>query len=200
MGSGDILGCEMDVKEKELVARVLAGDSTAFEPLVLPYRQTLFGLAYKMTGNREDALEVSQETLLRAFRYLGKCDLERGFRNWLIQILVNSTRDFGAKKQREAARWDTHSLLENVVSDGPRPEEARDRGEIRGQIMSALSVLSERERAVFILRDLEEKSVRETAEITRSSAISVRVHLSRAREKMRECLSVRDPSLSENAR
>ena len=92
----------MDVKENELIARVLAGDSAAFEPLVLPYRRTLFGLAYKMTGNREDALEVSQETLLRAFRYFGKCDPERGFRNWLVEILVNAARDWGGKKRRES--------------------------------------------------------------------------------------------------
>jgi RNA polymerase sigma factor (sigma-70 family) len=190
----------MDVKEKDLILRVLAGDSAAFEPLVLPYRRTLFGLAYKMTGNREDALEVSQETLLRAFRYLGKCDLERGFRNWLIQILVNAARDWGGRKQRESGRTASDFLLDNIVSNGPRPEETRDRGEIREQIMSALSILSGREREVFILRDLEEKSIGETAEITKSSAISVRVHLSRARGKIRDRLAVLDPSLLENIR
>ncbi|MCX6567183.1 MAG: RNA polymerase sigma factor [Candidatus Aminicenantes bacterium] len=183
-----------------MVARVLAGDLSAFEPLVLPYRRTLFGLAYKMTGNREDALEVSQETLLRVFRYLGRCDLERGFQNWVIQILINAARDLGGKKRRESGRWNADSFLENAVSEEPRPEEVHDRSEIRGRIMSALSVLSEREREVFILRDLEEKSVRETAEITRSSAISVRVHLSRARGKIRNRLAVLDPSLPENAR
>jgi len=189
----------MDVKEKELVARVLAGDSTAFEPLVLPYRRTLFGLAYKMTGNREDALEVSQETLLRAFRYLGKCDLERGFRNWLLQILVNAARDFGGKRGREAGRAGD-SFLDSAVSDAPRPEEAHDRGEIRGRVLEAMSVLSSREREVFILRDLEEKSIKETVEITKSSAISVRVNLSRARGKLRIRLAELGLALTENAR
>ena len=190
----------MELKEKELIVRVLAGDLSAFEPLVLPYRRMLFGLAYKMTGNREDALEVSQETLFRAFRYLGKCDLERGFRNWLLRILVNAARDLGGRKQRESSRWDSDFLLDKAVSDDPRPEEARERGEIRDRIMSALSVLTGREREIFILRDLEEKSIRETAEITRSSAASVRVHLSRAREKIRDRLAVLDPSLPEKAR
>jgi len=183
-----------------LVARVLAGDSAAFEPLVLPYRRTLFGLAYKMTGNREDALEVSQETLLRAFRYIGKCDPERGFRNWILGILVNAARDWGGKKRREAARREAGFLFDNAVSDEPRPEDAHDRGEVRGRIWSALSVLSGKEREVFILRDLEEKSVRETADITRSSTISVRVHLSRARGKIRDRLAVLDPSLAEKTR
>jgi RNA polymerase sigma-70 factor (ECF subfamily) len=189
----------MDVKEKELVARVLAGDSAAFEPLVLPYRRTLFGLAYKMTGNREDALEVSQETLLRAFRYLGKCDLERGFRNWLLQILVNAARDLGGKRGRqEASIGDEY--LEKAASEAPRPEETLVRGDIRSRILQAMSVLGGREREVFILRDLEEKSIRETAEITKSSAISVRVNLSRARSKLRVRLAEMGLALSEDAR
>jgi RNA polymerase sigma-70 factor (ECF subfamily) len=153
-----------------------------------------------MTGNREDALEVSQETLLRAFRYIGKCDLERGFRNWILGILVNAARDLGGQKRREAARREAGFLFDNTASDGPRPEDAHDRGEVRGRIMSALSALSGKEREVFILRDLEEKSVRETADITRSSTISVRVHLSRARGKIRGRLAVLDPSLLEKTR
>jgi len=183
-----------------LVARVLAGDSAAFEPLVLPYRRALFGLAFKITGNREDALEVSQETLLRAFRYLAKCDLERGFRNWLLGITVNAARDLGGRKQREAGRREAGFLEERFVASGPRPEEVRGRGEIRERVLEALSALGGKEREVFVLRDLEEKSVRETAEITRSSAISVRVHLSRARGKIRERLADLDPSLSGGAR
>ena len=191
----------MDVKEKELVLRVLSGDTAAFEPLVLPYRRTLFGLAYKMTGNREDALEVSQEALLRAFRYLGKCDLERGFRNWLLQILVNASRDFGCRKRAESGRMESSFLFDDaVMAAGPKPEDERGRSEIRNRIMEALSVLTGREREIFILRDLEEKSIRETAEITRSSAISVRVHLSRARGKIRERLAALDPTLGGGVR
>ena len=190
----------MDVKEIELAARVLAGDSTAFEPLVLPYRKTLFGLAYKMTGNREDALEVAQETLLRAFRHLGKCDFERGFRNWLLQILVNVGRERAGRRRRETAWANSDFLLENAGGGGPGPEEARGRQEIRERVLSALSALSARERDVFILRDLEGKSVRETAAIVRSSAIAVRVHLSRARGKIRDRWAALDPSLQETSR
>ena len=192
----------MDVKEKELVLRVLSGDTAAFEPLVLPYRQTLFGLAFKMTDNREDALEVSQEALLRAFRYLGKCDLERGFRNWLLQILVNAARDLGGRKRAESESLASSFLFDGdaVLAAEPKPEDERGRSEIRGWIMETLSVLTGREREIFILRDLEEKSIRETAEITKSSTISVRVHLSRARGKIRERLAALDPTLERRLR
>jgi RNA polymerase sigma-70 factor (ECF subfamily) len=153
-----------------------------------------------MTGNREDALEVSQETLLRAFRYLSRCDLERSFRNWLMQILVNAARDFGGKQSREAARRDGDSFLDSAISGEPRPEDSHERSEIRGRVREAMSVLSGREREIFILRDLEEKSINETAEITKSSAISVRVHLSRARAKLRRYLAGDNRGPEENVR
>jgi RNA polymerase sigma-70 factor (ECF subfamily) len=176
----------MDLKEKDLIERVLGGDTAAFEPLVLPYRRPLFGLAYRMSGNREDALEIGQEALLRAFRYLGRCDLERGFRNWLYQILVNAARDAGRKRGREAVWRSDDPLPEAATAEGPGPEDARDRSEVRERIMVALDVLSAREREVFLLRDIEELSVAEAARALGCSSVAVRVHLSRARVKLRE--------------
>jgi RNA polymerase sigma-70 factor (ECF subfamily) len=73
----------MDDKEKALVERILNGDTGAFEPLVTPYRSALLGLAFRMTRNAEDAREVAQEALLRAFRHMRRLDVERSFRNWL---------------------------------------------------------------------------------------------------------------------
>lgn len=62
----------MNETEKELIAMVLAGRTEAFEPLVTPYREPLVALAYRLTRNREEALEVAQEAFLRAFRSLGR--------------------------------------------------------------------------------------------------------------------------------
>ena len=72
---------------------VLSGRAEAFEPLVTPYRGPLVALAYRLTRNREEALEVAQEALLRAFRSLGRFDVSRSFRNWLFQIAANEARD-----------------------------------------------------------------------------------------------------------
>ena len=83
----------MNETEKELVEMVLSGRTEAFEPLVTPYRQPLLALAYRLTRNREEALEVAQEALLRAFRSLGRFDVSRSFRNWLFQIAANEARD-----------------------------------------------------------------------------------------------------------
>jgi RNA polymerase sigma-70 factor (ECF subfamily) len=175
----------MNETEKELIEMVLSGRTEAFEPLVTPYRGPLLALAYRLTRNREDALEVAQDALLSAFRSLGRFDVSRSFRNWLFQIAANEARDRLRKRTRERAAF------EDSVHETPaaaNPEAGRDRQELRSSIMRCLGVLGPREREVFVLRDLEELDIRETARALGCSSISVRVNLSSARRKIREAI------------
>lgn len=184
----------MNETEKELVEMVLSGRTEAFEPLVTPYRRPLLALAYRLTRNREDALEVAQEALLRAFRSLARYDVSRSFRNWLFQIAANEARDRFRKRTREKA------ALENAAREKPPsagPEAGRDRQETRSEILHSLAVLSPREREVFVLRDLEELDIKETARALGCSSISVRVNLSSARRKLREAIRDNFPHLEE---
>jgi RNA polymerase sigma-70 factor (ECF subfamily) len=196
----------MNETEKELIAMVLAGRSEAFEPLVTPYRGPLLALAARLTHNREEALEVTQEALLRAFRSLGRFDLSRSFRNWLFQIAANEARDRYRKKTREVAAF------KDVVDRAPfattgsaaatrlsrtNPEAGHDRTELRTDIMRSLTSLSPREREVFVLRDLEELDIRETSRVLGCSNLSVRVNLSSARRKLREAIRRDYPHLEE---
>lgn len=91
----------MDEKEKELVAMTLGGETDAFARLIYPYRQSILRLAYRMTGDREEAGDVAQETFLKAFRYLRRYDPKRSFRNWLLQIAANAARDSLRWRQKE---------------------------------------------------------------------------------------------------
>ena len=173
---------------------VLSGRTEAFEPLVTPYRRPLLALACRLTRNREDALEVAQEALLRAFRSLARYDVSRSFRNWLFQIAVNEARDRFRKRARERAAF------ENAVhgaTGSANPEAGRDRRETRSDILQCLAVLSPREREVFVLRDLEELDIKETARALACSSISVRVNLSSARRKLREAIRDKFPHLEE---
>ena len=94
----------MDERESRLVELVLQGDSDAFGPLVTPYRKALLTMAYRLCHNWEDAGELSQETLLRAFRYLRSYDPRRSFRNWMFQILVNVWRSSGRNRPEQSTR------------------------------------------------------------------------------------------------
>lgn len=166
------------------MSRILAGDAGAFEPLVRPYRGDLLRLAFRMTGNWEDANEASQEALLRAFRYLGRFDAARSFKNWLLGILVNEAR----KLRRAAPR--TVSLADAAEPSLPADQERRhEQSVLSGRLRACLSGLSRGQREVFILRDLEDRDVRETARILGASELTVRVQLSRARRKIKELMT-----------
>jgi RNA polymerase sigma-70 factor, ECF subfamily len=133
-------------------------------------------------------------------RYLRKYDPERSFRNWLLGILVNE-----ARKIRAARRLGTAEPLQSPKSGDPAsnevsPDERFARNEIRTQLMECLDVLSPLEKEVFLLRDVEEIPVRQTAGILGTSSVSVRVHLSRARRKMREAILMRYPHLGKEGR
>jgi len=179
---------------------VLAGCTEAFEPLVSPYRRPLLGLAWRLTRNAEDAREVAQEALLKAFRSLAGYDASRSFRNWLFQIAANEARDRYRKRARETAAFDglverSPSATAGSAADGP--EAGRERQETRSDILRSLAVLSPREREVLVLRDLEDCDVAETARALGCSNLSVRVHLSAARRKLREILRRDFPHLEE---
>ncbi len=185
---------------------VLAGRTEAFEPLVTPYRGPLLALAARLTRNREEALEVTQEALLRAFRSLGRFDPSRSFRNWLFQIAANEARDRCRKAARERAAFGEVLDRTPSATSGPatatrlsrtNPESGHDQNELRTGIMRSLSALSPREREVFVLRDLEELDIRETSRVLGCSMLSVRVSLSSARRKLREAIRRDHPHLEE---
>lgn len=181
----------MDDKENRLVDMVLAGNPEAFESLLKPYRQTLLGLAFRIMGNEEDAKEAAQEALLRAYRYLAGFDRSQSFRNWLLRILVNSSRELSRRATRTLGLDDDAQAVEPAAG----PAVLYQRKELRSRLMDCLAVLSERERTVFLLRDIEERNIRETAHILGCSSVSVRVHLSRARNKIKEEMLRRYPGL-----
>jgi RNA polymerase sigma-70 factor (ECF subfamily) len=184
----------MNETEKELVAMVLAGRSEAFEPLVTPYRESLLALAFRLTRNRKDAKEVAQEALIRAFRHLGHYDTSRNFRNWLFQIAANQARDRIRQKRKEA------DIVEEAgceLATGDAPESGRSVQEFRSDLETCLAALSPREREVFVLRDFEELDIRETARALGCSSVSVRVHLSSARRKIRDAIRNTCPHLEE---
>jgi RNA polymerase sigma-70 factor (ECF subfamily) len=162
---------------------------------VAPYRDALIGLAFRIIPNPEDAREVAQEALLKAFRYLRSCDPGLGFRNWLYQIVINTARGYrkraGAERRGLAAavsEWEFRPSAEN-------PAAGHEKAQARARLRECLDVLTDREREVFWLREIEELDVADTARVLKSSSISVRVHLNRARRKVLERFRSKYPDL-----
>lgn len=170
--------------EDELVEAVLEGDHSSFEVLLKPYRQGLLNMAYRMTGDLEEAKEICQEALIRIYRHLKTFKTGKSFKSWVYRITINATYDFlrARKKQKEIIGSQSISL--DHTSRGPEGR-LLDK-EIKKKIEHILQALSPKEKLIFILRDDRGFNIGETAKILGCSSSSVRTHLSRARRKIRD--------------
>jgi RNA polymerase sigma-70 factor (ECF subfamily) len=186
-------------EDRELVRLAKDGDLTAFEALVSRHERRIYGLTRRVTGSEEDAQDVTQQTFLSAMRRLGGFREEASFSTWLATIAVNASLKVVRKR-----RGLPSTSLEAAVDPGadgriPHPEyiadwrETPDRlaqhAETRRLLDDAIALLDPGHRAVFLLRDVESISIKETAKALRISEANVKVRLLRARMQLRERLT-----------
>jgi len=171
--------------EAAWLARTLAGDDDAFARLLGPHRNAMMSLAYRLTGSREASEEICQEALIKIHRYLKRYQTGRSFRNWILKITTNSAYDYLRRCRREENLITSQKFSESLTE--PSAEQGFLNKELRHRIKTCLKFLTPRERMVFVLRDVEGYSIKETSGLLRSSSMAVRTHLSRARAKIRRC-------------
>jgi RNA polymerase sigma-70 factor, ECF subfamily len=173
-----------------LVERVKAGDTTAFDQIMIYSQRRVISLAWRMLGNEDDARDATQETFLRVYKYLNSYKKEQDFFAWVYRITVNVCHDI-AKKQRTLRGQVTSidSEVESGTFDFPADEaNAEDAIVVRQQreiVADAIKTLPERERVAIVLRDIEGLSTEEVARIMKSSPTTVRVQISSARKKLK---------------
>jgi RNA polymerase sigma-70 factor, ECF subfamily len=185
--------------DRELVVRAKAGDFSAFEQLVSRYERRLFATAFRIVGRREDAEEVVQDAFTCVIEHLSEFREESRFYTWLTRIAVNHA----LKRLRKDRRWvGRGSVAANPNADDgelPHPQfiapwkenptVVAERHEVRQLLDKALDELDEKYRTVFVLRDVEEHSTAEVAELLGISEANVKVRLLRARLQLRERLT-----------
>jgi len=171
-------------RDVALVARVRAGDARAFDALVHAYMRQAFQLAYRVVGHREDAEDLVQESFLAAYQYLDSYDSERPFGPWLMRIVLNR----GSNLRRSRTRRETEPEVD-AVSTAPSALEESERAEQRVMLTRALATLSERQRMIVTLFDVDGMTSTEIGEMLDLSAGTVRWHLHEARKILRTALS-----------
>src|SRR6202158_781849 len=182
--------------EASLIARICQGESSLFATLVKPYERRGYGTALALLRNDADAQDVAQEAILKAFANLRQFRGESKFSTWLIQITVNEAR-MRQRKQHAELFEPIAGVPDEEGGYTPRdfadwreiPSEALERGEIRALLAKALASLAQKYREVFILRDVEQISIEETAEALNISIASVKTRLLRARLMLRDILA-----------
>jgi RNA polymerase sigma-70 factor (ECF subfamily) len=182
-----------------LVTATRCGDTGAFERLVLRYKPRIFAVAKRITKNREDAEDVVQESFHKAFRHLNSFQEKSRFSTWVTRIAMNEA--FMLLRRRRGIPEimpqglrddDAESFSAKFVDLQPSPEEScclRERKEI---LTAAINRLGPKIRRTILLRDIEERSIEETAQILGASVGVVKSRLFQGRRKLRATVS---PSL-----
>src|SRR5438552_11311888 len=136
----------MDATEAAAVlARARQGDSEAFRALVERHSRSVFRLAFRMTGNEQDAEDVVQESFLRAYRQLGRFESRANFGTWLYRIVANCSVDLMRSKhaRHDQARGESlDEVMEMPAADVPGPERMAQSAEIQRRVQSALGARS----------------------------------------------------------
>jgi RNA polymerase sigma-70 factor (ECF subfamily) len=183
--------------EATLVAEAQEGSAEAFTTLVNQYDRNIYRLALNITGNREDAEDVLQEAFLKAYTNLGRFQGNSRFYTWLVRIAVNEAL-MKLRKRRsdrttsldEPMKTNDHELLPQEIEDwDDNPEQRYAKTELQEILAAGIEGLEPHFRTVFVLRDLENLSTEETAEILGLSIPAMKSRLLRARLRLRARLN-----------
>lgn len=181
--------------EQELVARAKKGDQSAFEQLVRDNEKRIYNLALRMAGNPEDALDLSQEAFLNAWKGLNSFKGDSAFSTWLYRLASNACLDFlRSKKRRQDTTASTLSLDDEETppppaDDSVRPDTQLERKERRLALHRALDALPPHHRQILVMRELSGLSYQEISSILALDLGTVKSRLTRARLALKKILS-----------
>jgi len=180
------------------VARVLGGDVEAFGDIVRRHERRMINIAYRITGNFEEACEVAQDAFVSAYGKLKSFKGASMFSTWLYSIVLNLSRN-RLKKMKTRQSRETRSVDDPVptaegsveaepASDDPTALEELERKEVRRQVQGCIDALDVEFREVIVLRDVQGFQYDEIASMLGLAAGTVKSRISRARDSVRECL------------
>jgi RNA polymerase sigma-70 factor (ECF subfamily) len=167
--------------EDRLIQRARSGDRTAFGGLVQRYQNRILKLAYDFLGDFEQAKDAAQEIFMKAFNKVHTFEARSSFPTWINKIAVNTCLDI----QRQQKRRPIHEQLSKQSAEQTSPTQAL---ESRDLLETALKDLSEKQKTVLILRYFQGMTVLEISEILEIAENTVRIHIYRAMNKLRQKL------------
>jgi RNA polymerase sigma-70 factor, ECF subfamily len=174
------------------IDRARRGDRDAFRLLVDRHALPVFRLAFRMTGNENDAEDMVQETFLKAWKQIAKFDNRAAFGTWLHKICANCALDHIRARQRKQDNFHRtqpgDDPMAQVATGAPSPERLALSSEMTGILTSALDDLSDMERAAFVLRHYEGRSIEEISAALGVQPGAAKHSVFRAVQKLRQAL------------
>lgn len=187
--------CEViDIDEKKLLKKAAAGSAEAFEQLVLTYQTPIYNLCLRMTGNPEDAADMTQESFLKAWRSLEGFHFESAFSTWLYRLASNTCLDFlrSVKRRKQFSLTmedaDGETQLLDLPDPAPTPEASLLSAEESALLGAAMRQLDPEQQRILTLRVVNDLSYTEIAAVLDIKEGTVKSRLARARENLRKKL------------
>lgn len=175
-----------DPSDRKVIERVLEGDTEAFGLLVDRYQDGLAAYAKYMTGSRDEAEDIVQESFVRAFKALRKCKDPDRFKGWLFRIVSNQCKTHLARRKRRKEEPLDSAARE---PDSTATDQRAEAEELRSKVHQALQRLSEDQREALILRYVHGMSVPEMTELLSTSVPALKMRLLRGRQNLRSILA-----------
>jgi RNA polymerase sigma-70 factor (ECF subfamily) len=184
----------IDSADSTLIENTLNGDEGAFAELVRRYQAAVWGTVHRTLGNSSDSEDAVQEIFLRAFSSLNKFDRKYPFGPWILRIAVNYCIDqIRRRKNRKTTLWselsevDQERLLKDLSGKGSFESTNMENTEGYAKVAQLLlDGLNPKYRMAFVLREVEEKTYEEVADVLGTSEVAARVRVSRARAELQK--------------
>jgi len=175
-------------EDLDLINRTAAGDREAFNELVIKYQKPLYSMLYRMVSNHEDASDLLQKTLVKAFSGLGSFERRSTFKTWLYQIAINLAKNV----YRDRSKFQQVPIDDVVIKRDPRTLETLIQKESRLLLRQALSGLPEKQRITVILRIQEGRKFEEIAEIMKCSLGTAKANYHHGVQKLKILMGEKD--------
>lgn len=186
--------------DAQLVARVLDGDRKAFDELIVRYQRQAVAVSYRLLGNTQDALEVTQDAFLKAFTSIATLQKPEAFGGWLMRIVSNLSLNFrrGRKTGRQLPLDDLLGPADSATTDAGHgsewaarsadPVRALESAELGKKLQEALNQLPEKQRLAIVMFTIEQMPQKQVAEALDCSVEAVKWHVFQGRKKLKEIL------------
>jgi len=172
-----------------------AGNTEAFEKLIFSHQKSVYNMAFRMLGNREDAYDASQEVFIRVFRALPGFREQSSLSTWIYRITKNVCLDLIRKnKNQHTVSIDQDNdygegpVRMQIEDPGPAPDETAEHNELVGKVREGIRKLPEQHRLIIIMRDMQNFSYEEIAKILRLPEGTVKSRINRARKALRDII------------
>ncbi|MEP6513648.1 MAG: RNA polymerase sigma factor [Parafilimonas sp.] len=175
-----------NLSDKETLRRMLAGEKYLYENIMRKYNQRLYRISMSIVNDSEEARDIVQASYIKAYEHLSGFKYKSDFGTWLIRILINESL-LRLRRKKRVEQLKVHELKPTSNSESPLQKVINK--EITNVLEKALTQLPGKYRIIFIMREVETMSVRETMEALNISESNVKVRLNRAKEMLRNLLT-----------